>query len=223
MAKIKPKEILIPVAVLCSIALICGALLGGFYLLTLTDDNAETMKAVSENYPNLVLLEQQADYSAVIDAVNSELSDKGKLLSVFLCEDGTYVFRSSGKGGYGGDVVLLIPVTDGAIGEIVVFENSETAGVGSNALPPKKTYIGQYEGVKISDIDSGSFRFSEGKAAGSAYSWFDGSGSGGGAAMSSPDGSVVALTGATKTSTAVLNSVNIAVCAYLKLSEVQDG
>lgn len=220
MNKLKPKEILIPVAVLCSIALICGALLGGFYMLTLTDDNLETLKAVSENYPDLVVPETQADYSAVIGEVNAERSATGSLLSVFLCEDGTYIFRAAGKGGYGGEVVLLIPVKAGVIGEITVFSDSETAGVGSNALPPRKSYIGQYEGASVSSLANSEFYFSEQKAAGTVYNWFDGNAASGDGAQATADGSIVALTGATKTSTAVLNSVNVAVCAYLKLSEV---
>ena len=228
MSKIKPKELLIPVVVLSVIALICGALLGAFHMLTEVDQNAEALKAVAEHYPQLELVEQQPDMQGLINEVNAVCADIGQLYTVIKCKDGTYIFRSAGKGGYGGDVVLLVPIKDGIIGDIVVFENSETAGVGSNALPPNEGYIGQYIGA---DVRSSyflktlgrPFGFSDNKAAGKVYNWFDGNGSDGGSSAATSDGSIVALTGATKTSTAVLNSINVAATAYLRLSEVQNG
>lgn len=112
------------------------------------------------------------------------------LKSVYKTDSGDYVFDVA-SAGYGGDVELLVGIaSDGTVAGIQVISESETDGIGSNALTDD--YLGGFAGMEA----TGSLTIE------------DGSGD-----ATHVDG----VSGATFTSTAVVTDLNIAFEAYAAL------
>ncbi|MDO5291246.1 MAG: FMN-binding protein [bacterium] len=104
-----------------------------------------------------------------------------------------YVFNVTNGEGYGGEVPITIGVAkDGTINAIEVLANSETSGFGSRASEPE--FKDQFKGIKAEQI-----QFTKtGKSA---------------------DNEIDAVSGATKTTTAVTKDVNAAL--YYVYNELQ--
>ena len=103
----------------------------------------------------------------------------------------TYVLIVRGTGAYKGSLDLFVNITDAEIVKIAVYEANETPGLGSKAL--KENYFEQYYHKKITSDFSGFDLVKRPKAR---------------------DDEVSAVTGASKSSTAVTNAVNAAVKWY---------
>lgn len=208
----KQKDFLKVVLVLCLIAVASGALIGGFYLLTLVDEEAETIKAISESFPeleNITRVELTKPNTISVD-INADTT-YGTVKRVFVSDDNTYVIQATGTGAYDGELTLLVAIKDNVIVKIATYEANETPGVGSRALPPEGAYIGQFEGANISEFDAFTIG---GSGSGSAKRWLNPVLDESSQAVSTTDGTVVTVTGATRSSTAVLNAINVAVKAY---------
>ncbi len=103
-----------------------------------------------------------------------------------------YVFVTTGTGGYAGDVVVMTAIdADGIVTGLQIIEDEETQGLGKNAH--NEEYREQYVGK---DTD--------------AYTVVKGE--------PSAEGEIQALAGATKTSRAVTEAVNLAKAAAKELS-----
>jgi electron transport complex protein RnfG len=207
------KDLIKVVIILSVIAIIAGVLLGGVYVLTKVNADDQLNKKVKELFPEYEIIEKLTLQSDFDSKIPQEISTKGSIKNVFKTNDNTYIFHTSGKGGYGGEIELLIAIKDNKINKILVYSASETPGVGSRVLEGK--YINQFINVDITAFEG--FKLSK-AAAGDIKNYFDGATSSDNTEVTgSADRNVVAVSGATRTSNAVLNAVNCAVYAYISI------
>ncbi len=181
--------------VLTVITLIAGLLLGGVY--GLTKDQIEAIKNASTiaSYQQVMAAEEYDDetYASTLETAISDgtvAADNGgaELLSVVAAKDASgaeigYIVKAQAAG-YGGSVVVVIGVDSDLKVTGISFPETlpETAGLGQRALEPE--FYEQFAGK------------------GTALSVKKGGGAG--------DDEIDAISGATITSTAVVNSTNAA-------------
>lgn len=132
------------VLVLTLIAFFAGLSLGLVYGLTAKSDSLPDKKA-------LVKLVEASDYKEL--KLNGETKlEFGTIKCVCVPVDNngvpvadSVIFLSDGNGGFDGAVSMLVYIKNAKVENIICYENSETPGVGSNALTDKylKRYIGQ--------------------------------------------------------------------------------
>ncbi len=185
MKKLNPKDILLPVVVLFVICAGVTAILAA-------------VNSVAEQ-PIAELAEQKAQQAREVVLPQAEKFEKMKIQhdGVSECFKGVkddkivgYTFTASASG-YGGLVEVMVGI-DSASGEISgvsILSQSETPGLGANAV--KSEFTDQFkQGAKEIKVIKNA---------------------------QPSDGEIKALTGATITSTAVTNAVNSAVEAYDKI------
>lgn len=182
MKKLNPKEIIVPIAVLLIICVGVTAILAAVNNLTKepiaqqAQQKAEQARAVV--LPNAESFEQ---VSAELDGVSDAYKGiKGG-------ETVGYTFTASSNG-YGGAVEVMVGIdsVSGEISGVSILSQSETPGLGANAV--KSEFTDQYK-QKAQEITV--IKNAEPKG-----------------------GEIEALTGATITSKAVTSAVNNAVAAY---------
>ncbi|MCR4925837.1 MAG: FMN-binding protein [Clostridiales bacterium] len=178
--KLDKKQILIPAAALVAICLVATLLLA--ITNKITQPKIEQLNIITEQETKLKVFENATAFS---DAKKYNLDGVEYTYYDALDEDsnviGTVVVSASK--GYGGDVKIMTGVdADGKVTGVEILDINETAGLGMNAKGEdfRKQFIGKSE--KISVIKNKSAEGNE----------------------------IVALTGATITSKAVTNAVNIA-------------
>lgn len=184
MKNLNAKAILTPVLVLFLICLIVAGLLGGTNALT--KDPIEEQSQLKAQQARQTVLPQAKSFKQV------ELSDTDAQCYAALNEDEQilgYTITTAAKG-YGGDVQVMtgIDAAEGKITGVSILSQSETPGLGANAVKPE--FTGQY---KQALPESG---FNVIKNA------------------QPKDGEIEAMTGATITSKAVTDAVNEAVALY---------
>lgn len=198
------------VLVLSVIALISGIMLGVVNELTKIDEEQAILDAVSSEFSYVTNLE-----SIGLDTINfsaeqnSAIEKIGRIEKAFKSES-TYIILAYGKGAFSNEVGLLIAIQEQKIIDIIAYDSGETPGLGSKAL--EEDYIGQFKNVDISNFDN--YQLSN-DSSGKVYRFFT-------PALDKPsesvegkdDGRITAITGATKTSTAVVNAVNSAIICY---------
>ena len=121
-------------------------------------------------------------------------AEGGDILGIYVPLDDkkdTFVFVAEGEGAYKGSLQILVNITNGKIAKIAKYDASETPGLGGKAL--EESYFKQYYGKEITPDFKG---FALVKTA-----------------VSSSD-EVKAISGASKSSTAVTNAVNAAIKWY---------
>lgn len=179
------KEIVKTAAVLLIIAALAGLILGGVSIFTKIDEAEVLAQNLSKVYAC------QEGYDDVSNQVELTV-ENGGIDGVYLAKDlsGTVIVKSYGKGGYGGNIVLLTAFCENTVTNITVYEAKETPGLGSKALEEK--YLKQYFGADLTTVEA------------FVLAGRDHSGEGG----------IDAVTGATKSSSAVLRAVNAALKAY---------
>lgn len=184
MKKLNPKAIIKPTLVLFIICLVIAALLAGTNLMT-KDPIAQQAE----------LKAQQARQTVMPDAAAFEqktLGDTDAQCYAAADKDGRlvgYTFTTAAKG-YGGDVQVMtgIDARSGEISGVAILSQSETPGLGANAVKPD--FTGQYrQAVPEEGFDV--IKNAQPK-----------------------DGEIAAMTGATITSKAVTAAVNEAVRYY---------
>ena len=182
-------EIFMTALVLVIIAGIAGALLGLVNSFTEIDEDQLIADKATAVYDGAL------DKYAGEEGVEAPIKDEhGEILGVYVPKGEkkeVYVLLVRGYGAYKGSLDLFVNITGGVIEKIAVYEANETPGLGSKALQDK--YFAAFYGKKISPEFRG-FNLVKGSAA-------------------APD-DVSAVTGASKTSTAVTNAVNAAVKWY---------
>ena len=182
-------EILMTALVLVVIAGIAGALLGLVNHFTEVDeDELIARKATAVYDGDLMKYTSLSGFDAPIEGEN------GEVLGVYVPTDGTenvYVIVARGIGAYKGSLELLINITGGKIVKIASYEANETPGLGSKALD--EGYFRQFYNKPITP-DSHGFELVKRPA--------------------EERDEVTAVTGASKSSTAVTNAVNAAVKWY---------
>jgi electron transport complex protein RnfG len=184
------KEIIVPTVVLFVICLVAT------FLLALTDKvtapKIETLTAETEKKSRAEVLPDADTFSNA-----KTLSVDGKQYSYYIGYDENgniagYTFTTSAKG-YGGDVVLMTGVdTSGTVTGVTTLVLNETAGLGMNAQKEsfRNQYIGKSGVIGVSTVGN--------KA----------------------ENGIDAMTGATITSRAVTNAVNLALELYANAKEV---
>lgn len=184
MKKLNPKAIIKPTLVLFFICLIISALLAGTNQMT-----KDPIEQQSE------LKAQQARQTVMPGAAKFEpktLNDTNAQCYAATDKDGTlvgYTLTTSAKG-YGGDVQVMVGIDTrkGEVSGVAILSQSETPGLGANAVRPE--FTGQYrQAVPESGFDV--IKNAQPK-----------------------DGEIEAMTGATITSRAVTTAVNEAVRCY---------
>ena len=183
-------EIVMTALVLVIIAGIAGALLGLVHHFTAVDPNELLLKKASAIYDGeLKLAPVSEGISAKVEYENGEMlhtlvPKKDAVTDIF-------VLHVKGTGAYKGTVELLVNITGGKIEKIAKYQANETPGLGSKAL--EDSYFSQYYGVRITP-DFPGYKLLKTEP--------------------SVDTEVRAISGASKTSTAVTNAVNVAVRWY---------
>ncbi len=185
------RDIVKTVIILSVIAVISGALLGGINSITQIDAEEQLKAKLVKVYNNPAELTRVSltDNPSLNPVNDPEVVKYGSVLDVFTAPDGTYVIRALGKGGYGGDIEMLYAIKDYKIIKIAVYKHAETPGLGSKGF--EESYLARYIGKDIRDFD----KFVLDK---------------------NPDktNEIKAITGATYTSNAIINTTNIAALWY---------
>lgn len=189
----KVKEIVVPAV---SLFLICAAVTA---LLALTNQvTAPKISQLAVETENRTKNEVLADAKSFSDAKSASL--EGSKYTYYEGLDGSgkiigYVFSTSAKG-YGGDIDVMVGIdSNGVIKGVSILSISETAGLGMNAK--NDSFLNQYNGKsgELSVIKNGTPAEDE----------------------------IQALTGATITSKAMTNAVNIAQNLYTQVGGENDG
>lgn len=178
------KEVIKPAAILFVICVAVSAALAGTNLLT-ADRIARAAAQKAEESRMVVLPEAEA-FQASEDGTHYIGLNKEAPEGVVV----GYVFETESKG-YGGTVKVMTGInTEGNITGVIVLSHSETPGLGANA--EKETFRDQYQ-QPVANLTGGIqvVKF-----------------------QAPAEGEIQAMTGATITSTAVTNAVNLAIEQY---------
>lgn len=179
------KEVIKPAAILFVICVAVSAALAGTNLLT-ADRIAQAAAQKAEESRMVVLPGAEAFQE-------KESEDGTHYIGLSKEADGVvvgYVFETESKG-YGGTVKVMTGIsTEGSITGVIVLSHSETPGLGANA--EKESFRAQYQ-QPVANL-AGGIQVVKFQAPG--------------------EGEIQAMTGATITSTAVTNAVNLAIEQY---------
>jgi|GEM_PF-6969849 len=136
------------VLVLSVIALFAGLALGVVYFFTKSESSLPDAAALNALAP--------ADGYVQLTAEGATQLEFGTLKSVCVPVDGngkavsdSFIFLADGNGGFSGTISMLVLITDGKIANVVCYENGETPGLGTNALTD--TYLSRYIGIDITN------------------------------------------------------------------------
>lgn len=174
------KNILIPVLVLMIIALVSGLLLSIVNeFTTITDEELEA-RTIKKINEVYECSEgfEKVEYQA---SLNEEVNGNIKYFYKAKDDKGTFVVVATGGGGYGGEVEMYTVFQGKEIIKIAKGVNGETPGVSDNAL--SENYFERFYGIDVTQIDGFVLNGTE-------------------------DNSVDGVSGATFSSTGVLNAVS---------------
>lgn len=176
------------VIVLAAIALVAGVLLGVMNWVTYVDPDETIMKDVASFFG--------VDVDGIVKSDDRVLDEYVNSCFVAKSADGSevgYCYYTTGNGAKDGTIEMLIYIgSDGVIKDVVVYDQGETAGYFNKVEKANKA---KYVGLDLDEIDGVTFyKKSPSSELGA--------------------GDVVALSGATYTSTGYHNAVAAAVRAY---------
>lgn len=174
------KEFVVPTVTLFVICLVAALLLAFTNQVTAPKIEAlaaETQqKAMQQVMPNAVKFGESAEDAATGCTYSEAYAADGSVVG--------YAVTAVGKGGYGGEIKLMVGVTpDGSVADISFLEMNETASIGMK-LKDDENFLNQLIGLT------------------------------GSAALTKNGGTVDAVTGATKTSAGITDAVNNALLCY---------
>lgn len=203
------KEIIINALKLCLITLIAGLLLGAVYEITKKPREEQVEKAKQEAYKEVFdgadrFEELDYDGESVKAFINehgykSSVANIDGIVTAYDSDDNIigYVITVTDKEGYGGDIQFTLGIqNDGTINGISFLSISETAGVGMKAKDSK--FINQFQGKNVD-----SFEYTKTGA--------------------TADNQIDAIGGATITTNAVTNGVNVGILAYQFITNSMDN
>lgn len=187
------KDVLKCVLVLVAIALVAGILLGVVNKFTYVDVNAVMLTSLSEKF-DVSQSSVKSDNSYIYN--KSDDSYVERCYVVYKEVDGTttdeieaLVYLVVGSGAYSGSVEMLYTVKDGKIADLEVYSHSETSGIGTKVL--KQENLNKYKGIELSSITN--YNIAGGADA---------------------KGDAVYVSGATRTTRGVLNSLRALAYSY---------
>ena len=183
--KVKPlNDILKCALVLVLIAAVAGVLLGAINYVTYVDPEKTIKDKVGKLY------DVPADNISNVTAEYSSLElDKSKVNAVYKVNDNVTAFYVTASGAYKGTVEFVVCVKDGNVDNIYVYSNSETASIGGKVLNQKN--LDKYIGTALASVDTSSLA--------------------GGADAKEAE---IYISGATKTTKAVVNAIRVTAKAY---------
>ena len=194
MKKALVKDIFVAILVLGVIALVAGGLLGLVNSFTKITAEEE-MKRLTDKIAESGVYDGEEALTVLNLEGISKSYDNGSVINVFNA-GATYVVHCSGTGGYSNNSFeILVNITDGQIKKIAPYTHGETPGVGTRAF--KDDMLEQFYKKDLDEVK---------KIVGIKSS----------VKKSDPvDPEVAMVTGASKSSTALINAVNIAIDWYL--------
>lgn len=131
-----------PIAVLVVICFVASAILAGIFQITDPTIQRRAAEAASEARTKVLPLGRD------FELFDGELTEG--ITDAYVAGNGAGVVSSTSFNGFGGAVKLMVGMDqDGKITGIQVMEQSETPGVGSNALTD--SYLAGYTGLENSD------------------------------------------------------------------------
>ena len=184
----KIKEFVVPTVTLFAICLVASVLLG------LTDKvTAPRIEKIAYETQQNAMKEVMPDAASFNEGKEIVLENGISVeYSKALSSDGSivgYAVTSTGKGGYGGDIKLMVGVDiSGKVTKVSVLEQEETASIGGK-LMNQEAFLNRFIGVE------------------------------GFAALKKNGGTVDAVSGATKTSTGLTDAVNNALLCWQSLNK----
>ncbi|MCX4367128.1 MAG: FMN-binding protein [Clostridia bacterium] len=188
MEKEKKEKSLLKDVILTTLVLVLIAVIAGGLLAAVNKfthiDEAEKLSAKLAS----VYTTDKGFTSNLMDGSSISGADaSGSVLGAYMPKDGTrnVILHASGKGAYKGTVEIIVIIEDYNIKSVAKYVSNETPGLGSKAFEVE--YLDKYKG-DIKDID--------------------------GFELAKNGGTIDAVSGATKTSTALVNAVNAAVKYY---------
>jgi electron transport complex protein RnfG len=183
----KVKEFVVPTITLFAICLVASVLLGFTNKVTAprieqiayeTQQNA--MKEVMPDAASFGEGKAMTLENGITVEYNSALASDGSTAG--------YAITSTGKGGYGGDIKLMVGVDKtGKVTRVSVLDQEETASIGGK-LMSQESFLNRFTGIA------------------------------GSAALTKNGGTVDAVSGATKTSTGLTDAVNNALLCWQALN-----
>ena len=192
-------KLIIVLLLICAVA---TALLG--YVNSVTAGPIAELKIVEAREARMQVMSQADDISEQIDdtkmgeIINAIGSSPEELNEIYVAKaaDGQiigYTIKVT-KNGFGGKIEVLVGINnDGKINEVRILSHSETPGLGANSI--KEDFYGRYRDKpatgSLSVIKSGA----------------------------PTDEQIISITGATITSKAVTDAVNIAISAFAELTK----
>lgn len=193
------KGIMLAIAAICAITLIMGAALGAVYNITKKpiQDAEEKAKqeAYTEVFPSASEIVTLTDEEINMDNVNAVIANKGfedsriDEISIAADENGMaagFIVLVTNSAGYGGDIQMAVGVSvDGSIQGISFLSIGETAGLGMEAQNDE--FLSQFIGKHV-----GQFTYTK--------------------TGSTSDSEIDAISGATITTSAVVDAVNAVMC-----------
>ena len=192
-------EIFMTALVLVVIAGLAGALLGLVNHYTEVDEDELIARKATAVYDGELV--KYVGKEGVGGSADEEVAKN--VLGIYVPKEegkNVYVIVARGTGAYKGTLDLLVNITDGEIVKIAAYEANETPGLGSKAL--KEDYFQKFYHQKITPDFKGFLLVKH---------------------PEEHDDEVSAVSGASKSSTAVTNAVNVAVKWYQNEMEKQKG
>ena len=183
--KVKPMNDIVKCAlVLVLIAAVAGVLLGVINWVTYVDPEQTIKSQVGTQY----------DVAAeTVTNVTSEYSvlalGKSQVNAVYKVNDSVTAFYVTASGAYDGTVEFVVCVANGKVDKIIVYSSGETASIGGNVL--KQANLDKYLGTALADVDVS-----------------------GEAGSKDAKNSPVYISGATKTTKAVVNAIKVVAASY---------
>ncbi len=135
--------------ILMAITLIAGVLLGFVY--DITKAPIAKQKEIATNNALKAVLETASEFEKI-----DNVDETGVIKDVYAAKgDGGvvgYAFLVSAKGGYGGDVEVMVGLNtaDGIVNGIDVLKHNETPGLGAKSDEPE--FKGQFTGKPLSEL-----------------------------------------------------------------------
>lgn len=195
--------------ILATIAIVAGCLLGVVNHYTFVSDADMLKPVLNKVYADAESYEDKTeDYKAVLDKIDNPAIKNGNVNYVYRAFDkdkkvieNVYIYQVYGSSAY--DISLLVAVKDNKILNIEKVESSGTPGIGDRVYKsvkymfsketPVNNFLEQYIGADVVALNDSLFSISK-----------------------SPKkaGEVSPVTGATKSSNAVLNALNCVILAH---------
>lgn len=186
-------EIAKPTLVLLIIAIMSAGILAVTRHFTYIDEEQIFLDKIAEFYYGA---NEDLGFDTVLSADSEPyIQANSKITRAYRPKDGeeTLIMLASGNGAYSGTLQLLFAIKDDVIIDLVIYHSKDMPGLGKN----EKSFLNKFKGLDVSQFES--FIISP--------------------AEDLNDGKVSVISGASKTSTAIINALNGGMSYYKQFYE----